>query len=152
MMVKISKPTQVFSLAEANAMLPLVRAITRDLVELSRDVVDRHQRLEHLTNGREITAGDPYSDELTQVVEELDKDRKRLHEYVDELRSLGVDPKSATDGIVDFPSWLDGELVELCWQLGEPEVMHWHPIGGGYALRQPLPASVGAESSPADPH
>lgn len=150
MMVKTFKPTRVFTLAEANSMLPLVRAITRDLVSLSRDVVDRHQRVEHLTNGREITTGDPYSDELNQIAEELEKDRCRLHEYVDELRNLGVDPKSATEGIVDFPARLDGQLVELCWQLGESEVLHWHPLGAGYAQRQPIPTEAVADASAAD--
>ena len=57
MMVQASKPSRVFTLAEANAMLPLVRAITRDLVRLSREVVERHQRVEHLKAGRSITFG-----------------------------------------------------------------------------------------------
>ena len=103
MMVQTSKPNRVFTIAEANAMLPLVRSITRDLVRLSREVVDRHQRVEHLRAGRRITTGDPYDEELAHVEEELTKDRERLHEYVQELRQLGVEPKSGVDGIVDFP-------------------------------------------------
>ncbi len=113
-------------------------AITRDLVQLSREVVERHERVEHLKAGREILPGDPYHEELAQIEDELAKDRRRLNEYVEELRQLGVDPKSGVDGIVDFPSTLDGELVYLCWKLGESEVQHWHRMDAGFAGRQPL--------------
>lgn len=138
MMVQASNPSRIFTPTEANAMLPLVRAITRDLVRLSREVIERHQRVEHLKAGRSISFGDPYDEELAQIDEELTKDRQRLHEYVQELRQLGVEPKSSVDGIVDFPAMLDGELVYLCWKYGEPEVAHWHMLDGGFSNRQRL--------------
>ncbi len=125
-------------------MLPLVRAITHDLVELSRDVIDRHERVEHLKAGREILPGDPYHDELAQIEDELAKERKRLHEYVEELRQLGVEPKSGVEGIIDFPAVLDGELVYLCWKLGEVEVMFWHGVDAGFTDRQPLTVAAAA--------
>jgi hypothetical protein len=142
MMVQASKPSRVFTITQANAMLPLVRAITRDLVRLSREVVERHQRVEHLKAGRSITSGDPYDEELAQIEEELAKDRKRLHEYVQELRQLGVEPKSGVDGIVDFPAILDGERVYLCWKYGEREILYWHSLAGGFLARQPLAAAT----------
>ena len=147
MMVQTSKPNRIFTLAEANAMLPLVRSITRDLVKLSREVVDRHQRVEHLRAGRRITTGDPYDEELVHVEEELTKDRERLHEYVQELRQLGVEPKSGVDGIVDFPMILEGELVYLCWKYGEREIQHWHSLDGGFADRRPLTTLPNASPS-----
>ncbi len=125
-------------MAEANATLPLVRAITGDLVRLSREVIDRHERVEHLKAGREITSGDPYDEELAQIEEELAKDRKRLHEYVEELRQLGAEPKSGVDGIIDFPAMLDGELVYLCWKLGEAEILYWHALDAGFSTRRLL--------------
>ncbi len=131
-------------------MLPLVRAITRDLVRLSQEVIDRHERVEHLKSGRDVLPGDPYHDELVQIEEELAKERKRLNEYVEELRQLGVEPKSGVDGIVDFPAMLDGQLVYLCWRLGEPELKYWHAVEGGFAGRQPLVAAAVAEGSDSD--
>jgi len=29
-------------------------------------------------------------------------------------------------------------VVFLCWQYGEPQLVAWHPIGQGFASRQPL--------------
>ena len=83
--------------------LPLVRAITTDLVRLSREVIDRRERLALLSAGRKSTAKDPYREELAQIEEELDKDSERLQAYVDELRELGVEPKNGPEGLVDFP-------------------------------------------------
>ncbi len=123
-------------------MLPLVRAIVRDLVALSREVVERHQRVEHLKAGRDMESGDPYDDELAQIEQDLSRDRKRLHEYIQELRQLGVEPKSGVEGLVDFPAMLDGRLVYLCWQYDEPEIQYWHELDAGFADRRPLAVAV----------
>lgn len=136
---------KTFTVDQANAALPLVRAITADLAALSREVTDRRQRLAMLVAGRDKSSGDFYSDELCQVEEDLEKDSQRLRGYIDELRELGVEPKGGPDGsiaTVDFPSILDGRLVYLCWRLGEPEVLFWHDLDAGFAGRQPLVAGA----------
>jgi hypothetical protein len=83
-----------------------------------------------------------YTEELAQIEEELDKDSEQLQAYVDELRELGVEPKSGPEGLVDFPSLMDDQIVFLCWKLGEPEVTHWHAIDAGFAGRQSLVAGT----------
>jgi hypothetical protein len=134
------RPTKLFTVEQANAALPLVRAITSDLVQLSRDVMERRERLALLSVGRSAAAKDPYSEELAQIEEELDKDSEQLQAYVDELRELGVEPKSGPEGLVDFPSLMDERIVFLCWKLGESEVTHWHALDAGFAGRQSLVA------------
>jgi hypothetical protein len=133
-----------FTPEQANQALPLVRAITTDLAHLSRDVIERRERLTRLMAGREIEAGDPYGEEVAEVERELEFDTKRLNEYVEELRQLGVEPKNGPEGLVDFPARMDGREVYLCWKLGEPEVLFWHHLDAGFAGRQPLTADVGA--------
>lgn len=137
-----ARPAKLFTVEEANLSLPLVRAITTDLVQLANELVDRRQRLAMLTAGREREAGNPYSDELAAVEAEIDKDAERLRGYVQELYDLGVEPKSALDGLIDFPSLQEGRLVYLCWKLGEPEVAHWHELDAGFAGRQTIEAGV----------
>lgn len=131
------KRNKVFSVAEANRMLPLVRAIVTDLVELSNDVSDRRHRLNDLMSGRELEPHDVYSAELAEVERELQHDAKRLRSYLEELRQLGVEAKG-DDGLVDFPSIREGRQVYLCWKLGEPDVRYWHEANEGYAGRQPV--------------
>lgn len=128
----------MFTVHEANARLPLVKAIVADLVSLARDVVQRRQRLSDLSRSAGRDERGPYKEELTHVEEELDKDTQKVVEYVEELRALGIEPKSVTEGLVDFPALLDGREVYLCWRLGEPEVGFWHELDAGFRGRQPL--------------
>jgi hypothetical protein len=140
---------KIFSVESANASLPLVRAIVTDLAHLSREVVDRRERLALLLAGRERGSQDPYGQELSQIEEELEKDSSRLQEYVEELRQLGVEPKNGPEGLVDFPTRVDGRPAYLCWKLGEPEVLHWHDLEAGFRGRQPLVAGAAVDQSSA---
>ena len=140
------KNRKVFTVDQANAALPLVRAIATDLAQLSRDVIERRERLSLLLSGRQRGARDVYGEELAHIEAELEKDTERLQEYVEELRELGVDPKNGPEGLIDFPAVMEGRPVYLCWKLGEPEVLHWHDLDAGFRGRQPLTA----DSVPAD--
>jgi hypothetical protein len=133
---------KLYTVEEANASLPLVRAIVSDLVGLSREVSERRNRLSLLRSGTatERNRRDLYQEELVQIEEELQKDGRRLREYVDELRALGVEPASGSEGLVDFPAMVNGRRAFLCWKLGEPEVRYWHDPDAGYRQRHPLGA------------
>lgn len=131
----------VFTVAEANAMLPLVRAIASDLSLLARDVMDRRRRLSQLRSGRDRSDGDLYHEELLQVQDDLEKDARRVREYVEEMRALGVEPVDGPEGIVSFPSMLGDRRVTLCWKLGEPEVAYWYETNAGFHQRKRLPGA-----------
>jgi hypothetical protein len=136
-----------FTVEQANAMLPLVRAVAKDLSDLSRDVIERRERLAHLLAGRNKQSTDLYGEELAQIEEELEKDGNRLREYVEELKRLGVEPKNGPEGLVDFPTLIDGREAYLCWKLGEPEVLFWHELEAGFAGRQSLTAEAGVNGA-----
>ena len=140
------QPEKLFTVEEANATLPLVRAIVGDLTTLARDVHERRQRLEHLLDGRDAKAADPYSDELRQMQEELEADIERLRGYLEEIRDLGAEPKGLEDGLVDFPSLMEGRIVYLCWKFDEPEILHWHELEAGFTGRQLLPVEMSVDA------
>src|SRR5438034_1186112 len=54
------------------------------------------------------------------------------------LNGMGIQLKGPLEGLIDFPSYREGELVELCWKLGEDRVEFWHRVGEGYAGRKKL--------------
>ncbi len=141
-MTNTYRPKRLFTVAEANAALPLVRAIVRDIVSLSGSIMDRRARLDALKSRRRDTRPDlqAYADELADAERQLARDVDQLESYLSELEELGVELKSAPQGLVDFPSIMDGRLVYLCWKYGEPEVQYWHELDAGFAGRQPLPA------------
>jgi hypothetical protein len=126
MTYKRAKQHEFFSIEEANAMLPLVRAIVSDLMELSRDVTERRRRLSFLMTGHNHKEHDLYQEELIQIEQELDKDTRRLCDYREELRSLGVEAEHGQEGYVHFPALLDDRQIFFCWKLGEFETLYWH--------------------------
>lgn len=131
---------KLFTLEQANASLPLVRAITGDLAELSAVVFERQRHMTTISAGRELQlTEDPYTEELMHEQAELERQTTRLHELIEELRALGAEPRNGPDGridLVDFPSEKDGQVVYLCWRLGEPSVEYWHEVGAGFKGRR----------------
>jgi len=133
---------KLFTVEEANAALPLVQAIVKDVVAVSQDIVERRERLAQIKSGRRGKSNDPYAEELVGAEVELEKERVRLYEFADELRELGVELKDGLIGLVDFPSLLDDRVVYLCWKLGESEVLHWHELDSGFSGRRSLAAGA----------
>jgi hypothetical protein len=134
-----------FTPAQANAMLPLVRRIVQDITDLAGALRERQERIMRLvpeSPGRESDEmGNEELDrveEVMQLEEEFERGRQRMTEYVEELGKLGVELKDFFVGLIDFPCWMDGREVYLCWRQGEPEVGHWHEIDAGFAGRQKL--------------
>ena len=126
---------RTFTVEEANATLPLVRAICQDLSSLSSEVIERKERLSVLLAGRDENRDDLYRQELLQIEEELERDTQRIDEFVQELRDLGVEPKGGSEGLVNFPSMMDGRVVFLSWKLDDAEVLYWHEIEEGFTER-----------------
>jgi hypothetical protein len=141
-----SKPVtgkKYFTAAQANATLPLVRAIVRDITALARDLRDRHERLARVRAKQEHGhLGDAYQEELQQVEGEFERDQERMQEYERELRDLGVELKDPFSGLVDFPCWMNGHEAYLCWRSGEADVGYWHEVDAGFAGRQKLMAET----------
>jgi hypothetical protein len=140
---KPSSGKKYFTIAQANATLPLVRAVVRDVTELARDLRDRHERLARLRPNERRGRPEAYQEELEQAQAEFERGRQRMEEYERELRQIGVELKDPYTGLIDFLCRMDGREVYLCWRLGEPEVMHWHELNAGFAGRQKLMVDAG---------
>ena len=125
---------KLFSAAEANQTLPLVRRIVQDIVH-------GYEAWQAKVRAFEVAAAAPGDD--AQV---LQREAQRLATDIEqcqrELGSLGVEFKGYDMGLVDFPAEIDGRPVYLCWRLGEDRVAHWHERDTGFAGRQPLAPAV----------
>jgi hypothetical protein len=142
-----------FTVAEANAMLPLVRAIVDDIVRLFNEVAERRERLDRIrqSRGQRREDDNPYNEELQQVEDDLEKDIDRLNEFGDELRRLGLELKDPAVGLVDFPTQIEGRDAYLCWKLGEGDIAYWHELDAGFAGRQSLLAGSLSSDKLEDP-
>lgn len=135
--VKRENRKRYFTLEEANATLPLLRSILRDVTELATALQDQHERLSRLQEGSE-GLDTAHREEVERIEDEFEQGQDRMRELVEELQGLGVELKDLFSGLVDFPCWMDGREVYLCWRLGEPEVSHWHELDAGFAGRKKL--------------
>jgi len=127
-----------YTVAQANATLPLVRAIVHDVSQLAHSLRERHQRLSRLNPSSRPGLSEAHQEELVQVQGEFERDQDKMREYERELQQLGVELKDYFMGLVDFPCLMDDREVYLCWRLGETEVGHWHEIDAGFSGRQKL--------------
>lgn len=130
------KDKKYFTLDEANAMLPLLTAVLRDITALARDLQQRHEHLTRLQHSGLAT--EAHRDEIETLVDAFERDQARMQEFEDELRRLNVELKDYFTGLIDFPCWKDDREIYLCWRLGEPEVAHWHELDTGFAGRRQI--------------
>lgn len=132
-------PHKLFSPAQANAALPLVR-------QIAGDVAQNQARIGDLTRAYEGKRREPDASQL-----ELNDARRAIagatgerDACIAELHDLGVQMKDAATGLLDFPGELDGEPVLWCWRLGEERVEYFHTAAEGFAGRRPIPVPVHA--------
>ena len=124
---------KLFTIEEANALLPTVRVIVGRIQRTYARVSASQERARLAAGGAEhggggMEGGGAYVLSLSE-----------LAEASGELEELGVQMKDYVRGLIDFPALRDGRVVLLCWEMGEgDELEWWHDLEAGFAGRQPL--------------
>ena len=130
---------RTYTVEEANNELPRVRRIVAQIAELSAllpELEDQARIKEY--EAKRPAAGSEDRDRHQKARDAASGAELELLKAVASLNSLGIQLKGPLEGLIDFPSYRDGELVELCWKLGEEKVGHWHHVGEGFAGRKKL--------------
>jgi hypothetical protein len=124
---------KLFSIEEANELLPTVRAALVSIQRKHRRLLSYREAARHAADGAELGGGGmPGGERYLALLSELSS-------LTSQLETLGVQIKDYSRGLIDFPSLREGRVVLLCWQLGEgEEVEWWHDVDAGFAGRQPL--------------
>jgi hypothetical protein len=134
------KKKKHYTLEEANATLPLLRAILRDVTTLANELRDRNERLARLQRTEGMDRA--HEEEVQQLLAEFERGQDKMREYEQELEKLGIELKDYFTGLIDFRHLRDGREVYLCWRLGEAEVCHWHELDAGFSGRRKLTANI----------
>jgi hypothetical protein len=124
---------KLFTVAEANALLPTVRTILNRIQGAHKRLASYHEAAKTAAAGAE-QGGGGFDDGLRYATLLIE-----LTSQTTELETLGIQLKDFDRGLVDFPSLRDGRVVLLCWQLDEgDEVEWWHDVEDGFAGRTPI--------------
>jgi hypothetical protein len=124
---------KIFSVEEANALLPSVRRILLAIKRAHDRLVKKQAAAKYAAEGAEKGGGGMLDG--SQYISTL----FQLSERTSELETLGIQLKDYERGLIDFPSLRDGRVVLLCWHLGDgDQIEWWHDVEAGFAGRQPL--------------
>jgi hypothetical protein len=124
---------KLFTPSEANEMIPVVRPILQKIKSAHTEIARfREPANAAATAAQSGGGGMEGGSRYVKLLYEIGK-------LTLEIDNLGVQLKDYSRGLIDFPSWRDGRVVLLCWQLGEnDQIEWWHEVEGGFAGRQPL--------------
>jgi hypothetical protein len=127
-----------FTLEEANAAVVELRPIVERMVEHNRKFAEAQRRQRELVTQIAGNGGDLQPSDLRELAETIQAEADAIGACAKQIDAAGAQIKSLEEGLLDFPSRRDGELVLLCWKLGEGEVAYWHGPDEGFAGRKPV--------------
>ena len=124
---------KLFTVEEANTLLPSVRPIVKTIQRAHRRLVSFQSAAKEAAEGAKYGGGGmEQGARYAQLIVELSL-------CAGELETLGVQLKDYARGLIDFPSMRDGRVVLLCWKADEGnQVEWWHDVETGFGGRQPL--------------
>lgn len=126
-----------FNRVEAEALLPRIEPLLREIQELREELAAREQRVAEL-QVKLMGNGHSQGSEMAELRRELAALAQAITERISDINALGVLVKDLDSGLVDFLALRDGEEVYLCWRLGEEGIGWWHEIETGFAGRRPI--------------
>ena len=129
---------RTFTLEEANAAVEELRPTVERMVEHGRRLVDAQRRQTSLVTRIAGNGGDLQPSDLREVAASIQAEADAVAECAEVINAAGAQIKSLEEGLLDFPSLRDGELVLLCWKLGEDDIQYWHGVDEGFAGRKPV--------------
>lgn len=137
-MNQLSKNSITFTIGQATQMLPLVKSIVAEVLDLINQVKQTRLRLNEVMQIRIAPdeQEDVYRSEVLDIEDNVRQQEQRIKECIAELNDLAIDVRRIEAGFIDFPATRLGQPIFLCWQQGEQEVAHWHMIDEDCAQRQ----------------
>ena len=115
---------------EARALLPEIRGWLDALLELSRELESLDRKL-----SKALGLGDDLGGSMVNTwVRTLARCRMILQEF--KIREIMI--KDVERGLIDFPAFIGGREVFLCWEKGEDDIEFWHDVDTGYSGRERL--------------
>jgi len=140
---------KTFTLDEANALLPVLESLLRTAITCKQELERLQQQRQDLAHRIFLSGGSllKISEEMARK-SEREGATQRLRDTLAEIDSIGVQVKDLDIGLLDFPFLADGEIILLCWKMGEPSIGFWHTLDAGFAGRKPIDDRIAKDKKP----
>ena len=128
-----------FTLLEAEALLPKVERLLRDLQDYKLSYDSAEEELSQITQRVALAGGMvPPRDRIAELRAQKDVSARGLKHTIEQFEEIGCLLKDLDIGLVDFPTLYRGKEVYLCWKSGESGIAFWHHVEDGYRGRKPI--------------
>jgi hypothetical protein len=131
--------TRTFTLQEAQTLLPTLESLLRSAIAAKKLIEEVDGELQEVAH-RVFLNGGTLVNVVAIARRKAERERavQRAKDAIAEIHATGVQLKDIDIGLLDFPCKVDGEIVLLCWKLGEGAITHWHSPEEGFAGRKPI--------------
>ena len=120
------------TLQEANLFLPLLKEHFSKIHVLVAEGQALHEKILNGAPQMDTSGGV----EVREGKAELEEIEYKIREQMIELQQYGAIVKSVFPARVDFRSERHKQPVYLCWQTGDTQISHWHPVEEGFMTRR----------------
>jgi hypothetical protein len=130
---------KTFTLDEAHSLLPVLESLLRAAITGKKVMEEVEAEMQALTH-RIFLNGGTHVDVVATARRKAEraKAEQRAKDALAEIDSIGVQVKDIDIGLLDFPCEVEGQIVLLCWKMGENSITHWHSPEEGFAGRKPI--------------
>jgi hypothetical protein len=130
---------RTFTLEEAQWLLPVLQGLLKTAMDGKATIESVEAELTAV-NHRIFLSGGLFPDifHLAARRGAREKAVQAVKDAIAEIDAMGVQVKDLDMGLLDFPCRVNGEIVLLCWKLGESEITHWHGVEEGFRGRKPI--------------
>lgn len=131
------KQVKIFTVEEANALLPKITSVIRDLQTKREKILTLEVEIDtlELVTEKDDSGASPA---MSKKVDEYTRVTAFFYSLVDEIHGMGCFLKDVDLGLIDFYAIKNNHGVFLCWKLGEEKVEHWHDVDKGFTSREKL--------------
>jgi hypothetical protein len=135
--------SRTFTLDEAQDLLPVLESLLRKALDGKKLIESVDAELQAVAHRVFLNGGMSLNIvHLASRKAEREKTFQRVKDAMDEIGAMGVQVKDLDIGLLDFPCEVDGQVVLLCWKLGEKSITHWHGVREGFTGRKPVDARI----------
>jgi hypothetical protein len=115
---------------EARALLPQVSKWLDQLTDAKKNLETMDRRL-----SKALGLGDDLGGPL---VNKYIRALAQIRDILQRFAAREIQIKDLDRGLIDFPAFVGGKEVFLCWEKGEDDIEFWHDLDTGYTGRERL--------------